>query len=78
MQDSSSGNDYDLSTPFSPGVLQYAAMVPANLSSVTLCVQPWQSELHSGPFLLLCLYLWILLRVWDVGRWFCCAWFIDV
>ncbi|KAK9813648.1 hypothetical protein WJX73_001491 [Symbiochloris irregularis] len=44
VQDSSSGNDYDLSTPFSPGVLQYAAMVPANLSTVTLCVQPWQSE----------------------------------
>lgn len=36
------GNVFDLSSPFIPGVMQYAAMVPDNVTSVTLCVSPSQ------------------------------------
>lgn len=36
------GSVFDLSSPFTPSVMQYAAMVPANVTSVTLCMQPWQ------------------------------------
>lgn len=38
------GNVFDLSSPFIPGVMQYAAMVPDNVTSVTLCVSPSQGE----------------------------------